>query len=88
MNTYIISYDLDSPGQKYEAIANAIKSCGNWAKINLSVWAVVTNMTAVQVRDHLWRVMDANDRLFVVKSGHEAAWMRALCNDDWLKENL
>lgn len=88
MATYIISYDLKKPGQNYGQLYDAIKSYGTWAHMNESLWAVVTANTAVQVRDHLTRYIDTNDRLFVIKSGVEAAWRNSICKNEWLKEHL
>ena len=88
MATYIISYDLEQPGRNYDALYERIKSYGTWAHIVESTWAVVTDQTAVQVRDYLRGAMDNNDRIFVVKSGVEAAWYRVRCEDSWLKEHL
>ena len=88
MATYIISYDLRKPGQNYDQLYEAIKSYGTWARVNESVWAVVTTNTAVQIRDHLLRFIDTNDRLFVIKSGVEAAWRNSICKNEWLKEHL
>lgn len=87
MTCYIISYDKREGGD-YEPLYDAIKSYKTWAHINESVWAIVTANSAVQVRDHLATFMDSKDRLFVVKSGSEAAWRNSLCKSEWLKENL
>jgi hypothetical protein len=88
MATYIISYDLRKPGQNYEQLYEAIKSYGTWAKINESLWAIVTTSNATQVRDKLLAHIDSNDRLFVIKSGVEAAWKNSICKNEWLKERL
>jgi CRISPR/Cas system-associated endoribonuclease Cas2 len=88
MATYIVSYDLKKPGQNYEQLYEAIKSYDTWAHINESVWAVVTTNTAVQVRDNLSQYIDNNDRIFVIKSGVEAAWRNSMCKSEWLKEHL
>ena len=87
MACYIISYDLRG-ARDYETLYEAIKSYGTWGHITESTWAVVTTKTAIQVRDHLSSVMDQDDRLFVVKSGVEAAWKNVMCKNEWLKENL
>lgn len=87
MNCYILSYDLRKE-RDYNSLYDAIRSYGTWAKITESCWAVVTDKSAVDVRDHLLTTMDSDDRLFVVKSGVEAAWQNAICKNEWLKENL
>lgn len=87
MDTYIISYDLINQ-RNYDELYGAIKSYDSWAHISESTWAVVTSKTAVQVRDHLKKFVDGDDRLMVVKSGKEAAWSNVLCKSQWLKDNL
>lgn len=32
-NNLFVSYDLHSPGQDYDKVADAIKSLGAWAKV-------------------------------------------------------
>ncbi len=88
MTCYIISYDLRAPNRDYDSLYTAIKQYSRWARINESVWAVVTDSSAMQIRDNLKSQMDGNDRLFVIKSGVEAAWSNAICKNQWLKENL
>ena len=88
MACYLVSYDLRQPQRNYGQLYGAIKSYGTWAHINESLWAVVTTQSAVQVREHLIQFIDANDRLFVVKSGVEAAWRNVICKNEWLKEHL
>jgi hypothetical protein len=64
MNKFVIGYDLLKPGQDYESLFEAIKSVGSsWWHCLDSTWIVITNRTAMQVRDHLRPHMDANDRL-------------------------
>lgn len=88
MPAYIISYDLRKPGRNYEALYGAIKGYGTWARIHESVWGIVTTEPATSVRDKLLRYMDDDDRLFVLKSGVEAAWRGVICKSEWLKTNL
>ena len=87
MKCYIISYDLRNR-RNYDSLYEAIRSYGTWAKITESTWAIVTAQSAVQIRTFLLGHMDGDDRLFVIKSGYEAAWIRTICEDSWLKENL
>lgn len=87
MPAYIISYDLRKK-RDYEALIDAIKAYGTWGHITESTWAVVTSTSAVDVRDNLTPYMDADDRLFIVKSGVEAAWVNVISRNEWLKEHL
>ncbi len=87
MKCYILSYDLRNL-RNYESLYEAIKSYGIWAKITESTWAVVTNQNSIQIRNFLLSHMDNDDRLFIIKSGKEAAWIHSICEDSWLKNNL
>ena len=87
MTCYIICYDLRND-RNYESLHKEIKSYSKWGRINESTWAVVTNKSAVEIRDNLLKVIDNDDRLFVIKSGVEAAWNNSICKNQWLKENL
>lgn len=89
MKTYIITYDLNRPGQNYDSLIEAIKGYKFWAKIQKSTWAIQTTSSSVQVRDNLCRYIDANDSLFVGELGRDAAWI-GLSKEvsDWLKKVL
>ena len=87
MVTYIISYDLVKE-RDYEKLYKAIKSYNNWAHITDSTWAVVSNKSTTEVRDHLEKAIDDDDMILIIRSGKYAAWKNAICNNDWLKNNL
>lgn len=72
-NTLIISYDLNSPGQSYDPVINEIKSLGNWAKVQKSLWYVSSAYTARQAVDKVWAKMDRNDSLIVIDVQNKAA---------------
>lgn len=73
MNTYLISYDLDKPGQNYTDLINRLQKLGA-VKILYSEWISRTTATAVAIRDDLQRFVDANDGLLVAGLTGEAAW--------------
>lgn len=84
---YIISYDMAEGGDD-NALYDAIKDYGTWAHITESTWAVVTECSAKDVRDDLDTYLPEGSRLFVVKSGIEAAWRNVICSNEWPKRNL
>jgi len=86
-NCYIINYDLNK-SKDYESLFEAIKSYGTWAKILKSCWAVVSDRSAEEIRNHLQSVMDNDDGIFVVRSARYAAWENVECLDSWLENNL
>ena len=63
---YLVSYDLNKPGQAYERLWQELQTAGAKRVLD-SQWVVrVTNMDAAGLRDYFWRFMDQNDRLLVV----------------------
>ncbi len=86
---YVIAYDLrDGDPDDYETLIELIKEFGVWARITESTWAVVSDLKATEIRDLLFAKMRSKDRLFVVKSGVEAAWRNTRCKNEWLKKHL
>lgn len=85
---YIISYDLCQPGRDYEKLYQILRSFPNWGRLTESTWAVVSDKTAVAIRDMLNQYIDSNDRLIVILSGQSAAWTHLLAQNAWLMENL
>lgn len=81
-------YDLRAPGGNYNQLYQAIKSYQTWAKITESSWAIVTDSTPVAIRDYLGSFMDKNDRLFIIKSGHNSAWRNIIGSGEWFKKHL
>lgn len=66
---YEISYDLTQPESwpDYQRLYDALHRLGA-TRIMKSQWIVRHDSTScVQLRDRLWSLMDANDRLFVVE---------------------
>ena len=75
MANVFVSYDLDKPGQNYEAVMTEIKTHGAWAKVEYSLFYLSTQETAKSIAEAVWAKMDANDKLIVVDAtrGH-AYW--------------
>jgi hypothetical protein len=74
-NNLFVSYDLYSPGQNYQAVIDAVKALGNWAKVHKSLWYVNSSYTAAQAVDRIWAKMDSNDTVLVVDATNKAvAW--------------
>jgi len=74
-NNLHISYDLYEPGQSYEAVAEAIKALGTWAKVHQSFWYANSNFSAQQAAERVRAAMDSNDKLYVVDAtNNDAYW--------------
>jgi hypothetical protein len=89
MNTYVVSYDLRTPGKNYNELIAALKTYTYWMHVLDSFWVIRSPLGAPQVRDHLARHIDTNDKLIVVQSAHVGAWTGFVAQDtEWLKANL
>lgn len=90
MNTYLVSYDLRQPGRNYNPVHEHLRSYPDWAKPLESLWLVKSNLMAVQIRDNLVRLIDANDCVFVVDVTQKSAAWKGLSADlsAWIKSKL
>lgn len=87
MKTYLISYDLDKPGQDYTGIIARLKELGA-SKILFSEWVLRNEATAVAIRDDLKRFIDPTDMLLVVALTGEAAWTKLMITDDAFRRGI
>lgn len=89
MNAYIVCFEI-SQLEKKNAFLEGLKTYGFYCPICETAWAVKTEKSAASIRDHLTLYLGTNDRLFVIRSGTEAAWRNSYGtkHDDWLKGNL
>lgn len=77
MALYLVSYDLDKPGQDYPDLIARLKQFGA-QRVLYSEWLMVNNASSQAIRDDLLRFMDSNDRLFVAELKNNAAWQRLM----------
>lgn len=85
-----IAYDLNEPGQNYDAVRDRIKSLGLWYQFQYSLFYVHTQSAPAQAFAHVAAVMDTNDRLAVINAaeGVVSNWDRpplAEINSIWTK---
>jgi hypothetical protein len=78
---YAINYDLKRPGQNYDALYEAIKSCGVWWHYFGSTWLVDTSLNAKGIWDRLAPHIDKND--FVLIIGVTRDYHGSLPKDAW-----
>jgi hypothetical protein len=89
MNTYIVGYDLNKPGQAYTDLIEALKAYPNWWHYLDSTWVLKSNQTTEQIRNHLQQFIDRNDELLVVRLSGEGAWIGFNQEgSQWLMTNL
>jgi len=75
---YAINYDLKRPGQNYEALYEAIKSCGTWWHYLDSTWLVDTTLGANGIWERISPHLDKNDFVLVIgMSSDYQGWLPA-----------
>ncbi len=91
MTIYVIGYDLHpTKGETYEELISAIRAFGNCWHCLDSTWLIVSNLTALQICNTLWKHMKPDDQLLIVAyAPHNAAWAGFTGDcETWLKRNM
>ncbi len=85
---YLITYDLNKPGQEYSDLYETIKRFGDWWHFLDSTWLVDTQLTPAKMRDQMKAVMDDNDSVLVVAFGRP--WASRLPEEagEWITEHV
>ena len=90
MAVYMVTYDLNNPGQRYDDVIQAIKeaSTGVWCTYWESSYLIQSNLSVQQVFDRIAPHLDSNDKLLIieVKENYQG-WLE---NNQWedIRENI
>ena len=89
MHCYIVSFQARQRVTR-DALRERMKTYSSYCPINATCWALMSDKKAAEVRDDLKIALERGDRIFVVRSGTEAAWRNSISqsHSDWLKKNL
>jgi hypothetical protein len=87
MKVYLVSYDLDKPGQDYKDLIQALQNLGA-VKPLYSEWVLRHPWSSAQIRDYLWQFMDSNDRLLVMEIAGESAWINLMLTNEVFKQAI
>lgn len=76
---YMLTYDLNNPGQKYDDVIRVIKeeiSNGVWCNYLKSSYLLRSNLTPNQMLDKLKPYLDKGDKFFVTEIvNHNQGWL-------------
>lgn len=66
---YMITYDLNSTGQRYNELISAIKEASNgcWCTFWKSSYLIQSPLSPSRITDRLKPYLDSNDRLLVIE---------------------
>ena len=87
MGVFLVSYDLDKPGQDYHRLIKELERLGA-VKVLYSEWLFKSTSSTVQIRDYLQGFVDANDMLLIVELTGVAAWTKLMINNEAVKQAL
>lgn len=88
MAVYAISYDLNRPGQNYEALYEEIKSFGGYWHHLDSTWLVSTQLNANQMSERMLKHTDDNDHFLIIRVVDEyQGWLPKIAWD-WLHTHI
>lgn len=89
MSCYIVSFEPSTSAQKLR-IVNRIKELKSYCPVNEYCWAVLSDKKANELADFFNPILVSKDKIFVIRSGTEAAWVNSYGEqwDAWLKKNL
>ncbi len=86
MSSYLVAYDLNTPGQKYEALIDCLNQYPTHWHVQKSVWIVGPANSAYEVAENLRTFLDANDHLIVQAWTEDCAWWGYSPDDTaWLR---
>lgn len=87
MTTFVITYDLKTPGQDYQTLYDELNRLSAHRALE-SFWLLSVNNTAQEVHDHLKSFIDSNDSLFVAELTKNKHYSGARSGtNDWLRAN-
>lgn len=84
MSVYMVTYDLNTPGQDYTSLIKAIENYIH-CKALKSAYFIDSGESAVNIRDNLMKYIDSNDMLFVIEQTKYWGANRRSPATDWLQ---
>jgi len=85
---FMISYDLNDPGQKYDKVFEIIETFGSYIKLQKSFWLIRTDLTPNEMTDKLNAVLDSNDSLFICELTNSFQGRATDSNWEFIKEHI
>lgn len=89
MATYIVTFELNDSTRR-KKVEDKLREFGTFCPIHEYAWAIKTEKKATEVRDSITPLLISGDRIFVIRSGTEAAWKNSYGTEhsEWLKKHL
>jgi hypothetical protein len=89
MTCYVVTFQTNSEMSRSKVV-ETLMTYGFYCPVHDYCWVIKTDVGAVEIADKIGAVLQPSERVFVIRSGTEAAWRNSYGekNNQWLKENL
>lgn len=87
MSVLLVTYDLNSPGQKHQKVLDQIKT-HDYVKLSESSYAINTNKSTKALYEEFEQNIDDNDRLYIIPMMQEWWGFGLKSTNQWLTKNL
>ena len=87
MAVYLVTYDLNKPGQNYAKLLETIKKY-SWARLSESSYAISTVATADAILREIRAVIDQGDHVYVISLNQPHSGFGPQEVNNWLQGNL
>lgn len=88
MSLYMVSYDLNKPGQDYKKVTDKIESLGSWCHYLDSTYLVKSYLNFETFQKEVTSVADSTDRFIIAKvDGTVGGWL-STDQWNWINKNL
>ena len=88
MAALLVTYDLNSPGQKHAKVLEKVKSFGGWARLSESSYAITTSLEPNHVYSQFENLLDSNDCIYIISLKRPYSGRGAEKVNEWLNSNL
>lgn len=88
MNVYLFTYDLNKPGQNYQALFEELKKSPLWWHYLDSTWLLGTNETADQIWARVSDKVDKSDSVLITRVTRPAAGWLPQDAWKWINEHV
>ena len=87
MSVFLVTYDLNKPGQNYDELLKKIKSY-SWARLSESSYAICTNSSLQQVYSDVRSCLDKSDHIYMITLKKPYTGFGPQKVNEWLSESL
>lgn len=87
--TYLVLAEFKDPDTRAK-LSEKLRTYPGFCPLTNTTWAIRSKESVSDIRDNLREAVGEQDRLYVFRSGHSGAWLRAISqkHSDWLKKYL